>query len=256
MDAVHVVGAGGIGCAVGYALRAAGVPVVFVDANPAKVEAGRRDGVASTTARRCRPSSSTSTTGSRRPARPSCSARSATTTRRCWRAAGGRRTHPDPERLRPATRGARARGGGHRVVRVGVRARTARTRGSRGRGSCTWGKIVQPRRAAAAERRLARSCSGRGLRGRSRFRVVEVPRIEPIKHTKLMYNAAISPLAAAAGIDNGQAPLACPAARRCSSRSCRRTTASCRAAGVELGKVGPFHPRRSRGFCGGGGSRG
>ena len=45
MDAVHVVGAGGIGCAVGYALRAAGVPVVFVDDNPRKVEAGRRDGV-------------------------------------------------------------------------------------------------------------------------------------------------------------------------------------------------------------------
>src|SRR5438093_197017 len=45
MSVVHVVGAGGIGCAVGYALRAAGVPVVFVDANPAKVEAGRRDGV-------------------------------------------------------------------------------------------------------------------------------------------------------------------------------------------------------------------
>ena len=38
MDAIHIVGAGGIGCAVGYALRAAGVPVVFVEVNPAKVE--------------------------------------------------------------------------------------------------------------------------------------------------------------------------------------------------------------------------
>ena len=45
VDAIQVVGAGGIGCAVGYALRAAGVPVVFVDANRAKGEAGRRDGV-------------------------------------------------------------------------------------------------------------------------------------------------------------------------------------------------------------------
>ncbi len=45
MDAVQVVGAGGIGCAVGYALRAAGVPVTFVEANTAKVEAGQRDGV-------------------------------------------------------------------------------------------------------------------------------------------------------------------------------------------------------------------
>ncbi len=45
MDAVQVVGAGGIGCALGYALRAAGVPVVFVEANPRKVVAGRREGV-------------------------------------------------------------------------------------------------------------------------------------------------------------------------------------------------------------------
>src|SRR5438128_7344648 len=45
MNDVHIIGAGGIGCAVGYALRAAGVAVTFVEANPAKVEAGRRDGV-------------------------------------------------------------------------------------------------------------------------------------------------------------------------------------------------------------------
>ncbi|HUR55809.1 MAG TPA: 2-dehydropantoate 2-reductase, partial [Gemmataceae bacterium] len=45
MDAVHVVGAGGIGLAVGYALRAAGVPVTFVETQGAKIEAGRRDGV-------------------------------------------------------------------------------------------------------------------------------------------------------------------------------------------------------------------
>src|SRR4051794_4718610 len=44
MSTTYIVGAGGIGCAVGYALRAAGVPAAFVDANPRKVEAGRRDG--------------------------------------------------------------------------------------------------------------------------------------------------------------------------------------------------------------------
>ena len=37
MDAITVVGAGGIGCAVGYFLRAAGVRVTFVDADEAKV---------------------------------------------------------------------------------------------------------------------------------------------------------------------------------------------------------------------------
>ena len=45
MDAITVVGAGGIGCAVGHALAAAGVAVTFVDADPAKVAWGRANGV-------------------------------------------------------------------------------------------------------------------------------------------------------------------------------------------------------------------
>ena len=45
MDPVYIVGAGGIGCAIGYALCAAGVRPVFVDANPRKVDWGRRHGV-------------------------------------------------------------------------------------------------------------------------------------------------------------------------------------------------------------------
>src|SRR5439155_8368892 len=45
------------------------------------------------------------------------------------------------------------------------------------------------------------------------FRVTVVPDILPYKYTKLMYNAAISPLAAAAGLDNG-ALLGLPSARR------------------------------------------
>src|SRR5690349_20461378 len=45
MEAVHIVGAGGIGCAVGYALRTAGVSVIFVDADDAKLDWGRQHGV-------------------------------------------------------------------------------------------------------------------------------------------------------------------------------------------------------------------
>ena len=45
MAPIHIVGAGGIGVAVGYALRSAGVPVTFVEADAAKVEWGRRHGV-------------------------------------------------------------------------------------------------------------------------------------------------------------------------------------------------------------------
>ena len=45
MAPYHVVGAGGIGCAVGYGLLAAGLPIVFVETNPEKITWGRRHGV-------------------------------------------------------------------------------------------------------------------------------------------------------------------------------------------------------------------
>ena len=45
MDVVHIVGAGGIGCAMAYALRNAGVSVVLVDTHPGKLEWGRSHGV-------------------------------------------------------------------------------------------------------------------------------------------------------------------------------------------------------------------
>jgi 2-dehydropantoate 2-reductase len=74
------------------------------------------------------------------------------------------------------------------------------------------------------------------------FEVKLVDRIEPIKHAKLMYNAAISPLAAAAGMDNGEL-LSVPAARRLFFALIQENYAILTAAGCELGKVGPFHPR-------------
>src|SRR5262245_40012507 len=42
---VFVVGAGGIGCALGYALRSAGAPVTFVESDAAKIAWGREHGV-------------------------------------------------------------------------------------------------------------------------------------------------------------------------------------------------------------------
>src|ERR1043166_5042108 len=45
MKPITIVGAGGIGCAVGYGLCAAGLPVTIVDANAAKVERGQAHGV-------------------------------------------------------------------------------------------------------------------------------------------------------------------------------------------------------------------
>jgi 2-dehydropantoate 2-reductase len=73
------------------------------------------------------------------------------------------------------------------------------------------------------------------------FRVVEVPAIEPYKYTKLMYNAAISPLAAAAGIDNGKL-LSVPETRRLFFAFILENYGILSGAGIALGKVGPFHP--------------
>src|SRR5204862_4245081 len=79
------------------------------------------------------------------------------------------------------------------------------------------------------------------LRRAGLFRVESVPDVRPYKHTKLMYNAAISPLAAAAGLDNGQL-LSVPAARRLFFALLRENYAILRGAGVTLATVGPFHP--------------
>jgi 2-dehydropantoate 2-reductase len=68
-----------------------------------------------------------------------------------------------------------------------------------------------------------------------------VPDILPYKHTKLMYNAAIGPIAAAAGLDNGQL-LHVPKARRLFFELLRENYSILRGAGVRLETIGPFHP--------------
>ncbi len=73
------------------------------------------------------------------------------------------------------------------------------------------------------------------------FRIEVVPDILPYKYTKLMYNAAISPLAAAAGLDNGQL-LRWPRLRQLFFDLLRENYSILRGAGVPLGKVGPLHP--------------
>jgi 2-dehydropantoate 2-reductase len=79
------------------------------------------------------------------------------------------------------------------------------------------------------------------LRRHAPFRVEPVADILPYKYTKLMYNAAISPLAAAAGLDNGQL-LSIPKARRLFFTLIRENYAILRGARIPLGKIGPFHP--------------
>jgi 2-dehydropantoate 2-reductase len=79
------------------------------------------------------------------------------------------------------------------------------------------------------------------------FRTLQVPNILPFKYTKLMYNAAISPLAAAAGLDNGQL-LGVAAARRLFFQLLLENYSILHDAQIPLGRIGPFHPDRVAGI--------
>ena len=69
-----------------------------------------------------------------------------------------------------------------------------------------------------------------------------VESIDSYKSSKLMYNAAISPLAAAAGIDNGEL-LRDPVAQRLFFALLRENYSILRRSGIKLARIGPFHPR-------------
>jgi 2-dehydropantoate 2-reductase len=79
------------------------------------------------------------------------------------------------------------------------------------------------------------------LRG-APFKVRLVKDILPFKYAKLMYNAAISPLAAAAGLDNGQL-LSVPLARRLFFALLGENYDILTGAGIRLARIGPLHPR-------------
>jgi 2-dehydropantoate 2-reductase len=235
MDAVYVVGAGGIGCAVGYALQTAGVPVVFVETNPRKIVTGVREGL-------------------RVYKRPPLKARFVSF--ESWAPAHDAtvllctKCYDNADVLAKLTPGVRLipiQNGFDRVL-------------------CAWGHGFEGVSSFVSECEPDRPCiritrPGELLLGERSggnrtdcplgviealvrtdlFRTVEVPEIEPYKHTKLWYNAAVSPLAAAAGIDNGTL-LSHPLARRLFFNLLEENYRILSAAGVELGRIGPFQP--------------
>ena len=79
------------------------------------------------------------------------------------------------------------------------------------------------------------------LAGGNLFAVESVANIRPFKATKLMYNAAISPLAASAGVDNAQL-LIDPLAQKMFFALLRENYSILTNAGLELKTIGPFHP--------------
>jgi 2-dehydropantoate 2-reductase len=234
MDAVTVVGAGGIGCAVGYAFATAGAAVTFVDTDSEKVAHGRSAGVAV----------------DRRPPRPAtfvhfddwrpepgavvwlCT--------KCYDNAAVLARLPAGATVVPVQNGVDVQLDALGHAAEGIASFVSECTPGRPHTRITRaGTLHLGPRGNADEPRLAvwADC----LRRAGLFRVALVPHIQPYKNTKLMYNAAISPLAAAAGLDNGQL-LAVALARRLFFRLLLENHAILSGAGLALGRVGPLRP--------------
>ena len=82
---------------------------------------------------------------------------------------------------------------------------------------------------------------GKSIASAELFPVEIVDDVLPYKATKLMYNAAISPLAAGAGVDNGEL-LGDPLANKLFFALLLENYAILKNAGMPLAKIGPFHP--------------
>jgi 2-dehydropantoate 2-reductase len=235
MDSIYVVGAGGIGCAVGYALRAAGAPVVFVDADEAKVAWGRRHGVQVDRGTPLRAEFEAFCEW-----RPSPGAVVVLCTK-CYDNAAVLARLPFPVTLIPIQNGFDPALAAYDGAPEGVASFVSECQPHRSHT-----RITRRGRLHIGYRRPAACCPPAEalvdlLKKQVLFPVQAVADILPYKYTKLMYNAAISPLAAAAGLDNGQL-LGVPKARRLFFALLRENYAILAGAGIGLGKIGPFHP--------------
>jgi 2-dehydropantoate 2-reductase len=239
---ITIVGAGGIGCALGYALRAAGEPVRFIDADASKIQWGRERGVGV----------------QGKPLLPAdfvafddwvpeadspillCT--------KCYDNDAVLARLPAGVTLIPIQNGFdRAltnRGEGIASFVSECRAGEAHTRITRAgrlhlgyRGAANEVDATARGRIEAVFAQITRAIAA----SRLPIRVERVPEILPYKYTKLMYNAAISPLAASAGLDNGDL-LSVPKARSLFFELIRENYDILRHAGKALGKIGPFHP--------------
>ncbi len=110
-------------------------------------------------------------------------------------------------------------------------------------------KITRPgslhigaRRSTSADEQADIMSLAAALGKSSLFTVEYVPDIRPYKATKLMYNAAISPLAAMAGMDNGEL-LTGQLAKALFFALLLENYTILQYAKIPLAKIGPFHPK-------------
>ena len=237
VQTVHVIGAGGIGVALGWALARADWDVTMVEVNARKLDAGKREGltVDGVNEHRVRFCDFTSWTAPEDSVVLLCTktydngAVLARMRLRRWLIpiqngfdlVLDASDHPcegiasfvsQCERDRPSTR----------ITRAGE-------------------LYLGGRRRLQDEERGVLESLATGLRRGGWKQVRMVNLISPYKSSKLMYNAAISPLAASAGVDNGQL-LSDPVAQRLFFALLRENYAILHRHGVRLARIGPFPP--------------
>lgn len=233
---VTIIGAGGIGCALGHALLSGGIDVTIVEKDEDKLAWGREHGIAL----------------DHEPARPvrlipfeAWNPESDDLVFLCTKCYDNRAVlvrAPKALKLVPVQNGFDAQ----LADRVGIEGIASFVT------ECIPGRththITRP-----GELHIGFSRSNRGeipdrvedvirvLEKYGKFSVRRVPEVLPYKNTKLLYNAAISPIAAVAGLDNGEL-LTIPSARELFFGLIAENYQILKRAGSPLERIGPFHP--------------
>jgi 2-dehydropantoate 2-reductase len=243
MEAFHVVAAGGIGCAVGHALVSAGLPVTLVETDPAKLAWGRQHGIG-IEGQRPAPASFVAFADWAPP--PGTTVLLCT---KCYDNAAVLARMPASVMVLPIQNGFDPQLDARAPHPEGIASFVSECLPGQ-----TWTRLTRMGQlylginpgphlvSGDLEEDFARALARlAGALSHAPFPVKVVPDIRPYKYTKLMYNAALSPLAAAAGLDNGEV-LRRPRIRALFFALLRENHAILSQAGRPLGKVGPLHP--------------
>jgi 2-dehydropantoate 2-reductase len=234
---VTVVGAGGIGCALGHALCAGGIEITYVEIDPAKLEWGRRHGVAVDEGP---PQPSTFVSFGEWSPSPDDLILLCT---KCYDNGAVLERIPKSAWIIPVQNGFDA-ALVDRVEVEGIASFVTECLPGRTHTRITrHGALHIGFSAEANGRSLTRSVETMidVLERHGKFTVRRVPEVLPYKNSKLMYNAAISPIAAVAGLDNGQL-LTIGTARTLFFALIRENYEILKRAGARLERIGPFHP--------------
>jgi 2-dehydropantoate 2-reductase len=237
VQSVNVIGAGGIGVVLGGALARAGWEVTMVDIHEAKLEAGRRDGIEVNGIKE-----KNLRFASFAEWRPTDQAILLLCTKTYDNPAVLART-PWRHLLVPIQNGFDPVLNESSHPFEGIASFVSQCEASRPSTRITRkGELhLGGRRRLATHERAVLENLATGFRQGGMNRVTTVALIDGYKAAKLMYNAAIAPLAAAAGIDNEEL-LGDPLAQRLFFALLRENYSILRRSGSPLARIGPFHP--------------